>query len=202
MLRLSLEDRLQQFCALQLVGIGLVAGRSRDIEGDGIGDLGLVVLGIALSQRRHSLEVGLHARAVIDLVMVGVEHQQGIDVITFALRASSKCLGLLQRGKPERQILRRWRCMGVIEQAEGDTPIGDRALGVRLEHVLEDFLRLAIPERMLITHRTIEPPLRGLIARGIEVNGAELLICVLGACRWQPDRGLERKGCGKRAGRG
>ena len=71
--RLALEDRLQDGGALELIGIGLVVGRGRDVERDRVEDLRFVVVGIALRQRFHRLEIGLHARAVRDLVVVGIE---------------------------------------------------------------------------------------------------------------------------------
>ena len=189
--RLALEDRLQNRRALELVGIGFVGGRRCDVECDGICDLRLIVLRIALRQRLHRFEIGQHARAMIDLVVVGVENQQCVDVVALALRASAERLALLQRSKAEREIFG-WRwSMRIVEQAERDAPIGDGALGIGLQRLLEDFLRLAIPERVLIAHRAIEPPLRDLVARCVEVNCAELLVAaVLRESVWQENRGL------------
>ena len=43
MLRLALEDRLEDGCSFELVGIGLVIGRGRDVQRDGVADLGFVI---------------------------------------------------------------------------------------------------------------------------------------------------------------
>ena len=72
--RLALEDRLQDRRAFELIGIGLVVRRGGDVQRDGIENLRFVVIRIALRQRFHGLEIGLHARAMGDLVVVGVEH--------------------------------------------------------------------------------------------------------------------------------
>ena len=45
MLRLPLRDRLQDRGALELLRVGLVAERRRDIEQDGVCDLRLVIHG-------------------------------------------------------------------------------------------------------------------------------------------------------------
>ena len=50
MLRLALEDRLQDRRALELVGVGLVGGRSRGVERQRVVDLRLVVVRIALRE--------------------------------------------------------------------------------------------------------------------------------------------------------
>ena len=45
--RLPLEDRLQYPRAFELIGIGLVVGRSGDVQRDGIENLRFIVVGIA-----------------------------------------------------------------------------------------------------------------------------------------------------------
>ena len=72
MLRLALEDRLEDRRAFELVGVGLVGRRGGGVEGERVVDLRLVVVGIALCQCFHRLGVGLHARAMIDFFVVGV----------------------------------------------------------------------------------------------------------------------------------
>ena len=79
MSRLPLEDRLEDCRALELVGVGLVGGRRRHVERDRIGDLRLVVVGVFRGQRLHRLEIGLHARAVLGLVVVDVHRAQSVD---------------------------------------------------------------------------------------------------------------------------
>ena len=57
-----------------------------------------------------------------------------------------------------------------------DAPVGDPAFRIGLEHILEYLLGLPIPERMLVAHAAIEPPLRRLVARRREMDGAESLV--------------------------
>ena len=66
--------------------------------------------------------------------------------------------------------------MWVVEQAQRDAPIRDSAFGIGLDRLLENLLQFAVPERMLVAHAAVEPPLRGLVARGREMNGAEPLV--------------------------
>jgi len=83
---------------------------------------------------------------VVDLVVVGIEGEKRIDVVAFALGLGAERLALLQRGQPERKALgRRWG-VRVVKQAERDAPIGDGASGVGVQRLLENRLRLPIPE--------------------------------------------------------
>ena len=101
------------------------------------------------------------------------------------MKSRSRCvfaptaLRLLDRRQPERQVGdRRWR-VRIVEQAERDAPIGDPAFRVGLQHLLEQLLRLPVPERMLVAHGAIETSLRNLVARGVEMNRAESLVGLL-----------------------
>jgi hypothetical protein len=164
MLRLALEDPFQDRRRLELVGIGLVGGRGRDVEREGVIDLCLVVLRVMLGDRLHRLEIGLQAGAVVDLVVVGVERGQRSDELVLARRLRADGLGLLKRGKPLLQICRQRRTERVEQQAHRDAPIGDGALRIGLERILENLLRSAIPERVLVAHAAVEAALRGLVA--------------------------------------
>ena len=66
--------------------------------------------------------------------------------------------------------------MRIVEQAQRDAPIRDAAIGIGLERLLENLLGFAVPERMLVAHGPVEASLRGLVARGREMNGAEPLV--------------------------
>jgi hypothetical protein len=66
--------------------------------------------------------------------------------------------------------------MRIVEKAQRNAPVGDAALRVGLECLLENFLRLAIPERMLVTHGAVEAPLRDIVAGCLEMNSAESLV--------------------------
>ena len=68
------------------------------------------------------------------------------------------------------------RRVRIVEKAQRNAPIGDAAVRVGLEYLLEQFLRLTIPERMLVTHGAIKAPLRNLIAGRLEMNRAQSLI--------------------------
>jgi hypothetical protein len=74
--------------------------------------------------------------------------------------------------------------------------MGDRARRIGLQRLLENFLRLAIPERVLIAHRTIEPPLCDIVARCLKVNGTELLVAAV----LRQNRGREKAGLQCEAG--
>jgi hypothetical protein len=102
MQRLALKDRLEDCRPLELVRVGLIARQGADVERDRIGDLRFVVGGIFLRQSLHRLEIGLHAGAMIDLVVVGVEHHERVDVVALALGLGAERLALLDRRERER----------------------------------------------------------------------------------------------------
>ena len=104
MLRLALENRLEDRRAFELVGVGLVGGRGRDIERNRVEDLGFVVVGIFCGQRFHRLQVGLHARLVRGLVEVDIHHRQRVDVVALALGLGAGRFRLLDRGEAERKL--------------------------------------------------------------------------------------------------
>jgi hypothetical protein len=85
-------------------------------------------------------------------------------------------LCLLDRRQAERKIADRRRRVRIVEKTEGNAPIGDAAVRVGLEYFLEQLLRLAIPERMLITHRSVKTPLRHLVAGRLEMHCAQSLV--------------------------
>ena len=78
--------------------------------------------------------------------------------------------------RPEREIGGGRRVMRIVEQAQRDAPIRDPAFGIGLERLLEYLFGFPVPERMLVAHAAVEPPLRRLVARGREMNGAEPLV--------------------------
>ena len=69
--------------------------------------------------------------------------------------------------------------MRIVEQRERDAPIRDAAGRIGLGGVLEDFLRLRVPERMLVAHAAVEAALRDVVARCREMHGAEALVDVV-----------------------
>jgi hypothetical protein len=66
--------------------------------------------------------------------------------------------------------------MRIVQQAQGNAPIGDRAFRIGLQPSLENLFCGPVPERMLITHPAIEAALRHLVAGGLEVHLAKLLV--------------------------
>ena len=145
-LRLAFCDHFEDGRAFELVGIGLVGRRRRGVEGKGIIDLRFVIIWITLRELFHGLGVSLHARAVIDLVVIGVHGAERIDVVALPLGLGADGFCLRQRGGTLGEVLCRGRNMGIPKQAERDTPIGDAALGIGLQHILEYVLRRAVPE--------------------------------------------------------
>ena len=171
MARLTQKDRLENGRALELHRIGLIARRCRHIELDCVKYLGFVVIRISLRHPFHGLEVGEHAAAMINLVVVGIERGHRIDEIALALRLRANRLALLDRCKAKRKVVDRRRGVRIVEKAQGNAPIRDTTGGIGLEHFLVKLLRLAIPERMLVTHGAIEAPLRNISAGRLEMNG-------------------------------
>src|SRR5262245_57887607 len=137
MLGLAREDRLQDRRALELVGVGLIGGRSRGIWCQRVVDLRLVVVWITLRQLFHGLGVGHDAGAVVDALIVGIHDPERRQVIALALGlgADAPCFG--QRRRTLGQILRRRGNVGIEQKAERDTPIGDGAFGIGLQGLLE-----------------------------------------------------------------
>jgi hypothetical protein len=111
-----------------------------------------------------ALQIGLHPRAMRDLVVIGIEHQERIDKIALAFGLGADRLPLLDGVEAQREIGRGRRVMRVVEQAQRDAPIRDPAFRIGLEDLLEYLFGLAVPERMLVSHAAIEPSLRGLVA--------------------------------------
>src|SRR5215475_15937192 len=97
--------------------------------------------------------------------------------------------------------------MRIVQQAQGNAPVGDRAFRIGLQRLLENLFRRPVPERVLIAHPAVKAALRHLIAGGLEVNLAKLLVgSVLRACgrrggdRAQYSEGEKRDGSqGERA---
>jgi hypothetical protein len=198
---LALEDRLQDRRALELVRIGLIVWRCCDVEGDRIADLGLVVLGIPGREILHRLQVRLHAAGVRNRLVVRIEDEQGVDVVPLALRLGAERLALLQRRETEREVVLRRRDVRVHQGAERDAPVGDGAAGIGLERLAEDLRRLAVPERVLVAHGAVEPPLRRVVARRIEVNRSESPVAVVlsRSSGWW-ERGDRKRKCGSEEG--
>ena len=107
--------------------------------------------------------------------MVGVEGAQRLDEVALALGFCADASGLLNGGKPFRKVgFWRWT-ERIEEQALGDAPVGDRAVGITFDHVLEGLFGRAVPERMLVQHSAVEKLLCFRFARRGKVDLPELL---------------------------
>jgi hypothetical protein len=146
MARLTLEDRLQKRNAFELVRIGLIVGRSCNIEHNRVADLSLIIVRITLSQGFHRLQVRLYPLAMWDSLMIRVESEQSVDIVTLALHLSAERPALFQRCQTERKILCRRRDVRIEQETERNSPVGNRAFGVGRKCFLEQTFRLAIPE--------------------------------------------------------
>ena len=178
MLRQPLGDRLQDRGALALLGVGLVVQVGRGVERDGVGDLRLVV--VRIFRRDLLLRVAERADAldVAELVVIGIHQHQRVDVVALALGLGADRLGLLDGREAGREVGPRDRVMRVVEQRERDAPLRHGAGRVGLQRLLEDLLRGEVPEGVLIAHPAVEAALRDLVARGLEMYAAELLVDV------------------------
>ena len=69
--------------------------------------------------------------------------------------------------------------MRIAEERQRDAPIGDGAVRIGLDGFLINLLRFGIPERVLITHATVKPPLRNLVAGRREMHLAKFLVGIV-----------------------
>ena len=176
MLRLTRKYRLEDRGAFELVRVGLVGRRCRSIERQRVVDLDLIVIRKALRQLFHGLGIGLDARPVIDLVVFGVHDRKRIDEAALALGLGADALSFGDRGRAFGKIFRRRRDVGIEQQAQRNAPIGNPAFGIGLQHVFENLLRCAVPERVLVQHGLVEEFLRLRRARRFEMHLAELAV--------------------------
>ena len=128
---------------------------------------------------------------MIDLVVVGVHDAERVEIVALALGLGADALRLRDRGGALGEILRRRRDVWIPQQAQRDAPIGDAAFGIGLQHILEDLLRGAVPERMLVQHAAVEKLLRFRFARCLEMHLAELVVVHL------PERRLGERNVGQ-----
>ena len=86
MLRLLREHLLQDIAGLELILVGLIETVSSGEERERIENASFAVVRIPLRELLHLAHVGGGARAMIQLVMVGVKRRQCLNVIPLALR--------------------------------------------------------------------------------------------------------------------
>ena len=90
MLRVLLEEFLQQRRGLDLIGVGEIAFRRRGLKRQRIIGLHLVVVGIALRHPLHRGIIGCQSGIHGDLVMVAEIGAQGLDPVALALRLRAR----------------------------------------------------------------------------------------------------------------
>ena len=171
-----LEQRLENGGRLELVGEGLVGGRGRDVEREGVEDPRFVILRILAGYALHRLFVGQRPRAEFGGLPVLEEQGERADVGAFPFALGANALGL-RRG---------WRaCLGgvgvgrpgegVAHRHDGYAPVRHAARGIVFQHLGKGGLRRVEPERMEQRHRPVELLLRCGAAGDREVHLAELL---------------------------
>jgi hypothetical protein len=81
--------------------------------------------------------------------------------------------GPVRSCSPNENASSRWRH---VMRSPRCTTRAKPALRIGLHHLLKYLLRLTIPERVLVAHSPIEPPLRRLVTRRREMDIAKALI--------------------------
>jgi hypothetical protein len=176
--------KIQDSRSLELVGVALVVWRRPDIQHDRVSDLRLVVVRVALGEAFHRIDIGLNAPGMRNLIVIGIEGEERIDIVALALAFGADAFALLKGGQPEHQVILGRGEMRIQQKAERNAPIRDGAVGIGLQRLLEYLFRRPVPERMLVAHAPVEAPLRQLIAGRREMDLAELLLrLVLGQSR-------------------
>ena len=155
-LRLLRKDLLENGAGLQLVLVGLVEAVGGREQRQRVEDARLDVVVIALREPLHLAHIGARAGAMIELVMIGVEGRERLDVIAFVRRRPA------QRQRPRDglasrfQARRRRRRPDLIPHAHGDAPIGHGAVRLGLGDRREFLQGLPVPERVQRCERGIE----------------------------------------------
>lgn len=176
MVRVLLEQGLQDARGLKLVSEGFVGRHGGHVEHERVQDLCFVILGIAYRHTLHALFEGPHSRPIVHRLPFRKERGQRRNIVAFALAlgAHAQCL---RHGRFP--CLRRVRVDGPAERIahrhDGNAPIRHPALGVVFQDLGEGVLRRFEPEGVKHRHRPIELLLRGNIARDAKVNLPELL---------------------------
>ncbi|MFZ0854971.1 MAG: hypothetical protein WAO08_37960 [Hyphomicrobiaceae bacterium] len=98
------------------------------------------------------------------LVVIGIHQQQGVDVVALAFRLGMHRLGLLDGGEAGCEVGLGNGVVRIVEQGQGDTPVGHGTGRVGLEDLFEDLFRREVPERVLIAHGPVKAALRHVIA--------------------------------------
>jgi len=155
-LRLLCEHPLQNLPGLELILVGLVETVGGGEQRQRVEDARFTIIGVALRDRFHLAHIGGGARAMIELVVIGVERRERVDIVAFARRLR------VQRQRPRDgvasllQVGRRRRRPNLVPDAHGDPPIRHGAIGFGLGDRGKFLQRLAVPERVQGRERGIE----------------------------------------------
>ncbi len=81
-----------------------------------------------------------------DFVVIDIHDGEGIDVVALALGLGADRLGFLDGRETERKVGRRYRAVRIVEQRERNAPMGDGAVSIGFQRLLEHLLGLPVPE--------------------------------------------------------
>ena len=83
-LRLLREHLLQNLAGLELIPVGLVEAVGGGEQRQRVEDACFTIVGVALRERFHLAHIGGGARAMIELVVIGVERRERVEIVAFA----------------------------------------------------------------------------------------------------------------------
>ena len=176
MIGILLPQRLENLRRLQLRRVGLVGGQRRLVHGQRVENARFDVFGVIALHGLHGFRVGERP--------IAMRHRGGV-LEQLADRADVGALARRRRSCGEAFL---HRVASTFEQRSGldaaeriaplghrDAPVRDRAIRIHAEHLVEPFCRGAVFEGMQQRHGAIEVRSRFRLARGLEIDGAELL---------------------------
>ena len=169
------EDLLGDLRRAFLARIGLVVRIGRGLKRQRVEGHDLAIVRIALRHLLHQLAVCERARAVIELVRVLEERLRGRDEVALARRLGARGCRLLDGLPSPLERRRRRRRPDLRPAAQGQAPVGHRAVGVGLSDGRKRLRRLEVPERVQERDGPLERLLHGRAARDREPHLPDLL---------------------------
>ena len=170
--RLLREHLLQNGACLELIAVGLVETVGGGEQREGIKKLRLGVVGIALCNLLHLEHVGASARAMIQLLLMGVKRRQRFDVVSLALCRRADRQSACDCVAADLQAVGPRRCPDLVPDAHGDAPVRHRAIRLGIADRGELLQGLPVPEGMERRECRIETRLNVLPARDREAHAA------------------------------
>jgi hypothetical protein len=166
------EQLFQDGAGRKLVLVGLVQRIGRGKERKRIEDPRFAVVGMVLRDGFHFLGIGERARAVVELVAIGVEDCERLDVIAFTRRFAGRRARLLDRLLANLETGGLRRRPELIPHAHGEAPMRHRAIGIALRDRREFLACLLVPEGVQRRERSVEARLHSAPAGGREYQVA------------------------------